>query len=169
MLPRVRKPPGPTAKARAKRARGLKAREHANKQLVRDRDEYCRFPLCRCRFRGDPLHVSHQRHKGMGGNPAGDRSVPWLMILLCAWRHREAPVSIDRGTLRWRAMSLKGASGPVAWDLQVSALGSAVTFDIPAEAIADGWVTVATGVTLHNYAFAPWQARILNRLAFYRG
>jgi len=164
MLPRVRKPPGPTAKARAKRALGLKARENANKQLVRDRDEYCRFPLCRCRFRGDPLHVSHQRHKGMGGNPAGDRSVPWLMILLCAARHREAPISIDRGTLRWRPLTLAGAGGPVAWDVQVTALPERASRLVRPEAVVDGWVTIATGITLHKHSFAPWQAAILDWL-----
>jgi hypothetical protein len=161
MLRKVRKPPGPTAKARAKRARASKANENANKQLVRARDVRCRFPLCRCRLRGDPLHVSHQRHKGMGGNPAGDRSLPAGMMLLCAWRHREAPVSIDRGTLRWRPLTLDGAGGPVAWDAQLPAIPIEWR---PGPGSVDGWITIAVGVTLHQYYFEPWQATLLDRL-----
>src|SRR4030095_16608414 len=117
-----RKPKGPTARARATKARGLKTRENKNKQLVRDRDVYCRFPLCRCRQLAILPHVSHQVHKGMGGDPTGERSVPSLMIMLCAWRHREAPISIDNKTLRWRALTRAGAAGPVAWDVKISAL-----------------------------------------------
>ncbi len=159
----VRKPPGPTAKARAKRARSSKAAETANKQIVREQDEYCRFPLCGCRRRGDPLHVSHQRHKGMGGNPAGDRSQPEGMILLCAWRHREAPISIDRGTLRWRALTLHGARGPVAWDVKAEALGRWTLLD--ELTIVDGWVTIAVGADLHFYAPSGHQALLLQYLA----
>ncbi len=159
----TRKPPGPTARARAKRARASKAAEAANKQIVREQDEYCRFPLCGCRRRGDPLHVSHSRHKGMGGNPAGDRSVPWLMMLLCAWRHREAPISIDRGTLRWRALTSQGSRGPVAWEARVQALDVEHALAWPED--VDGWVILATGEDLHRYAIAPWQYALLDKLA----
>lgn len=53
----------------------------------------------------------------MGGNPKGERSVAALMVLVCSARHRELPMSIDRGTIRWRALTPKGANGPIAWDI----------------------------------------------------
>ena len=93
-------------------------------QEVRERDRKCRFPLCACgRFRLR-LEVSHQKHRGMGGNPSMDRTTPESMILVCSARHKENRVSLDRGTLRWRALSDRGAEGPVAWDVDLNALGA---------------------------------------------
>lgn len=63
------------------------------------------------------LEVSHQRHKGMGGNPEGDRSIAELMMLLCAWRHRSGRWAVDRGNVKWEARTERGADGPVAWYL----------------------------------------------------
>jgi hypothetical protein len=68
--------------------------EERHKREVRLRDRYCRFPLCECRKFGLALHVSHSRHKGAGGNPKGDRSLPELMVLIDAARHRENRMSI---------------------------------------------------------------------------
>lgn len=172
-----RKPKGPTAKARAKKATAAKRREYKNKDIVRDQDVYCRFPLCRCRERLVMQHVSHQKHKGMGGNPTGDRSVPSLMLMLCAWRHREAPISVDQGTLRWRALTKAGARGPVAWEIKHEELVDRGLVVEPGERTAplpvvDGWVEIAAGVDLgapsdplHAYKTEPWQREILDQLA----
>lgn len=90
---------------------------------VRKRDRKCRFPMCGCAKLKIQPHVSHQHHAGMGGNPAGDRSAPELMIYVCACRHRENRISIDKGTLRWRELETgKGANGRVAWDIRTSEL-----------------------------------------------
>lgn len=98
-----------------------KAAEEKNKRKVRTRDKGCRFPLCGCRKLKIQPHVSHSQHKGMGGNPAGDRSAPELLIHLCACRHRENRISIDKGTLRWRELEKgKGSEGPIAWDIRTS-------------------------------------------------
>jgi hypothetical protein len=64
---------------------------------VRRRDRKCRFPICGCAKLKIQPHVSHSKHAGMGGNPAGDRSAPELMIYVCACRHRENRISIDKG------------------------------------------------------------------------
>ncbi len=110
---------GPTQSAKGKRA--LKAKdtrrdETKNKAKVRRRDRECRFPLCPCGKLGYATHVSHSVHKGMAGNPAGDRSQAELMVLVCQPRHQGA-ASIDAKTIRWRPLTEKGASGPIAWDL----------------------------------------------------
>lgn len=88
---------------------------------VRKRDKRCRFPLCGCAKLKILPHVSHQKHAGMGGNPAGDRSAPELMIYICACRHRENRISIDKGTLRWSELENgRGAAGPVSWWIRTS-------------------------------------------------
>lgn len=94
--------------------------EDRNKQAVRRRDKRCRFPMCGCRKLKIQPHVAHLEHKGMGGNPEGDRSQPEKMILVCACRHRENAVSLDRGTLACVPLTADGTAGPVKWLIQTS-------------------------------------------------
>lgn len=102
------------------------ANENSRKQRVRNRDKYCRFPLCGCRRFALPMspagrraEVSHFKHKGMGGNPAEDRSEPEIMVLVCSARHKSNVFAIDRKTIRWRALTPTGANGPIAWDIAI--------------------------------------------------
>lgn len=112
------KPTGSRKVARANKRITLKTAEDKQKDKVRVRDRRrCRFPRCGCKRFNLALHVSHQHHKGMGGNPAGDRSTTDQMVLVCSARHRENEFAIDRGTIRWRALTDKGADGPIAWDI----------------------------------------------------
>lgn len=103
--------------ARFKQRLARKSKEDEQKAAVRKRDKWCRFPLCGCRKYHLALHVSHQQHKGMGGNPNGERSTTSGMMYVCSARHRENRFAIDRGTVRWRALTKDGADGPVAWDV----------------------------------------------------
>lgn len=148
-VPRRWKQKGPTARARAQRARKLAAAERAAKAEVRSRHPGCRFPLCGCRSRGvglkGALTVSHDQHKGMGGNPAGDRSAPELMMQLCKWRHQDAPVSRHAGTLRTRYLSDEKNDGPVAFEVDLAAVypglyprGRAVWFEVAREHYVEG-------------------------------
>jgi hypothetical protein len=107
---------GSSAKVQRVTARqARRVAEETNKTYVRRRDRRCRFPLCGCRKFGFALHVSHQQHKGMGGNPKGDRSTGDRMILVCAPRHREHPMAIDKGTVKWEGLTRNGSDGPVRW------------------------------------------------------
>jgi hypothetical protein len=126
--------------------------EDDRKKEVRQRDlRRCRFPLCGCARHGYQLHVSHAEHKGMGGNPAGDRSLPMLMVLVCAPRHRESRHSIDMGGIRWRPLTEEWANGPIAWDV----LGA-----------AGQWIEVAREHAVQKLLpIQPWQERILHKLA----
>lgn len=108
---------GPTARRRRAKHARLKREENANKAKVRARDGRCRFPLCGCAAQHLFLEVSHSEHKGMGGDPTGERSAPELMVYLCNWRHRIARYSIDRGRLRWVPLTPAGANGPIAWEM----------------------------------------------------
>jgi hypothetical protein len=94
-------------------------KEQIEKRKVRNRDKFCRFPLCGCGKMKLRTEVSHSTHKGMGGNPAGDRSQAELMVLVCGARHKDNTIAIDRGTLRWRALTARGSNGPIAWDVDI--------------------------------------------------
>jgi hypothetical protein len=96
----------------------LKRDENANKEKVRVRDRTCRFPFCICKQWNLFLEVSHREHKGMGGDPSGERSLPELMILVCNWRHKESPISIDKKQIRAVPLTAAGTNGPVAWEVK---------------------------------------------------
>lgn len=111
---------GTLKRERAKRKRGRKAAELEQMQAVRDRDVACRFPLCGCRHLGTILAVCHLRHRGMGGNPSGDRTQRDSMILLCQTRHHDSIIALDRETVRCEPLTDKGTDGPVRWSLFVA-------------------------------------------------
>jgi hypothetical protein len=160
-----RKPKGPTARARAKKARAARTLETRNKQKVRDRDGVCRFPECNCGRERIMLHVSHTEHKGMGGNPTGSRSVPSKMLLLCAWRHREGRIAIDQGTLRWEATTPAGAAGPIDWYASIDELHRLGLIPEAVTTGRDEWLCLARGVSLHTYEIDDEQRPILEHLA----
>lgn len=159
--PQFKEPGAPSKVLRAQKRIALKAAEDKNKAVVRKRDKTCRFPLCGCRKFQLPLEVSHSQHKGAGGNPAGDRSLPELMIYLCRARHRQNSISIDRGTLRWVALTSAGADGRIHWLIDWHAAS-------PSEARATDpkWVTLAFEIApgIHG-PFNPWQREMLHELA----
>jgi hypothetical protein len=110
---------------RVLKKRKTDAVENSHKDEVRKRDRYCRFPLCGCDTFKLSRHVAHLRHKGMGGNPAGDRSGASHMILLCSARHKDNQVSVDQGTLRIVPLvRKKGTAGPCAFYIEATVLGS---------------------------------------------
>lgn len=124
---RVQRGHGAISKARARRRRQLDEDERKHKAFVRDvRDKQCRFPLCGCRREGmgfkAVLTVSHDEHKGMGGDKTGERSQAWNLLLLCKWRHQDAPVSRDRKTMRTRYLGDSGNNGPIAFDVDLAAV-----------------------------------------------
>lgn len=135
---------GLEALKKAKRARRRKSvkSEAAAKLEVRERDKRCRFPKCGCTRNWDPmrsfLEVSHNRHKGMGGNPAGDRSAAALMVLLCKWRHQDGKVAYGRGTLRTAFLGDDGYNGAVAWEIPAELFSELV--GLPT---AGDWIEIA--------------------------
>lgn len=116
----------PSRTARVKKAKKARAkldtREETEKRQVRRRDRGCRFPLCGCRRLKLRLEVSHVKHKGMGGNPAGDRSIAREMVQLCTHRHQFGAVSRHAGTLRAKYLTTRGFDGPVAWEADYGTL-----------------------------------------------
>ena len=73
---------------KAKRATE-KAHEQREMQaaLIRDR-RTCRVPRCEWMAKKLRVEPAHQRHRGMGGNPSGDRTTRATVIALCIRHHR---------------------------------------------------------------------------------
>lgn len=161
----------------------LKAKEAINKKAAKRRDSYrCRFPLCGCKSLGLALDArlesSHDKHKGIGGNPAGDRSAPELLVSLCLHRHQDGAVSRHKGTLRSRYLSTRGNNGPLAWDVDCAYVLEALRR--AGLGLPDGgllieahdpnsrveFVEVAREVKVQQLGpLAPWQTAVLKQLA----
>jgi len=106
---------GSSLAAKRKRKREQKATESAAMKAARRRDRVCRFPICPCGQFKLRLEVAHQRHRGMGGNPKGDRTTTAGLVLLCVARH-QGSLSVHSGDLRWVGLTKDGADGPIAWE-----------------------------------------------------
>lgn len=147
----------------------LKKKEDENKGTVRRRDKKCRFPRCGCKKFNIALHVSHKEHKGMGGDPTGERSASELMLYICAARHREHRFSIDKGTLRWHERDGgQGANGAIWWEMDVDRIPDAWEYPgLDAVRTApDGWFMLAMERTPGVFEpFTPLQDYLLKKLA----
>lgn len=91
-LPLIRNAPQKQPKGTsAKRLRALKrqrkARERSVMNETKARDNWrCRF---NCTVAGaDRVQCAHRDHRGMGGDPKGDRTQRHLMVTACAKHHR---------------------------------------------------------------------------------
>ncbi len=156
-------------KLRAKRARRLKRSERAEKADVRKRDKHCRFPRCGCRRVGGMKAVptvSHQEHKGMGGDPKGQRSIAELMILLCKWRHQDAPFSQHKQTLRAVFLTDENFNGPIAWMINWGALQQKLLPAQERSPVVDDWRELARETAINEFEpFTDWQEEVLDELA----
>lgn len=165
-------------KAKIESKAALDKAERENKAEVRRRDKVCRFPLCGCRRIKLALvastEVSHSKHKGSGGNPAGDRSVPELMVLLCKHRHQDGRISVHKGTIDVDFQTSKKFNGPVTWrvdlDVAYKALGRPVVYANKGynktPPLGRKWLVVAKEKSVGQLDhIEEWQREILMKLA----
>jgi hypothetical protein len=94
-----------------KRSAERKAAEKKAMDEVRKLDKVCRVPNCEHMPKKPRLEVMHEEHRGMGGNPAGDRTEIHKMLLGCFIHHGE----YDRGDLDFKKLSNKGTRGRLKW------------------------------------------------------
>lgn len=148
-----------------------KAHEEREKKKVRLRDRRCRFPRCGCHKLKLRLEVSHSGgHKGMGGNPSGDRSLAESMVLLCVTRHQDSLTSVHRGTIRTVYLTDRSYAGPVAWLVDSGTLAR-YRHLLPARCQglcidAEGFVEVAREIGQNLLApLEDWQEQLLCLLA----
>lgn len=87
-----------------------KAREQRIMADVKAEDRHkCRVP--RCPYTRASVEVAHEVHRGMGGNPREDRTVPEQLITLCAPHHG----LYDAGDLKIEPSNARGLRGPCAY------------------------------------------------------
>lgn len=158
----------PTRTARKKDEHETKAgrrlKENKAKTAVRFRDKRCRFPLCGCSKIRVRCEVSHDKHKGMGGNPAGDRSITELMVYLCFTRHQDSRISRHAGTVRAEYLTEKGFDGPVAWHADKDALEAAGVVGVPQG--VNLWIEIAREKAINELEpLTDVQRHILEQLA----
>lgn len=117
---------------RESRKREHKAAEDAVIAEAKRIDGRCRWPEAhKCRGGLEGAHVF--QHRGMGGNPEGDRTTVESILTVCAWIHRRGPESIDGKDLKVEAETAEGTRGPCAFWRQT----------------AEGWHLVAREVLPH--------------------
>jgi hypothetical protein len=119
--------PKPTRalRLRGERLRKLerKTRERSGMDEARIRDgNRCQFPLCTCAIWPSPVEIAHLKHRGMGGNPAGDRSTADRLIALCRRRHQDSRLSLHHGTIEAVPLSAAGMNGPKLWRVNLAPL-----------------------------------------------
>jgi 5-methylcytosine-specific restriction endonuclease McrA len=106
---------GVVATTRKQKAQRVSTDERANKQIVRLRDQCCRFPQCPCQ-RGEVFgldvmpEVAHVRDKSLGGT-----DLPSNMILLCHQIHQAASGSVHSKHVRMEPLTPAGTAGQVAF------------------------------------------------------
>lgn len=152
--------PSATARKIAQRRKRLDAvnAEHAQKREAKRRDQYrCRFPLCGCRPLGLRIESSHLAHKGMGGNPAGDRSQASGLVTLCLHRHQHGRISVHKGTLRPVFLSGDQFNGPIAWEIDLAELGMKASGAV--------WREIARETAVQQWEITAWQQDVLQQLA----
>lgn len=79
---------------------------------VRD-GNVCRWPRCEFMRHKPTVDVCHLTHRGMGGNPAGDRTQRHLLVTLCRPHHGmfDDTCEIDIEPMD----SARGADGPLCF------------------------------------------------------
>ena len=138
--------------------REAKAKEETTMKAARARDKRCRFPLCGCHRLKLRIDVAHKQHRGMGGNPKGDRTTLRGLITLCGARHRENLISLDRGNLKIVPLTRRGWDGPCMWLVDKRKLD----FPVPTETV---WVEVGVEASIGVFeAFTEAQTAILTKL-----
>lgn len=164
---------GTAKRERRERKATVDKKERDAKGAVRKRDKFCRFPLCGCRKHKRVMHVSHQEHKGIGGNPAGDRSTTKTMILLCADRHNGSRVAIHAHTIEWTARNLLlGANAGIVWWMSIEEasrhieLPAVVGAAVIRSGFATDWIRIAVEERPGTLSpLVPWQRELLDKLA----
>lgn len=93
------------------------AAEQKEMQAALKRDQHkCRWPGCSGKHRGLtlPIDAAHQRHRGLGGDPSGERTTRQTVLALC----RRCHGLWDACLTDIRPLTGDGFDGPVAFYTQ---------------------------------------------------
>jgi hypothetical protein len=110
--------------ARRERRADLTAHEQKEMQAALRRDgRQCRVPQCGFKYQKLPVDPCHRVHRGMGGNPKGDRTTRQSVIALCRMHHGY----YDRGILLIDPLDeTKAFDGPCSFRSHDSRSGNTV-------------------------------------------
>lgn len=109
---------GEYARERKTKERRHKDREAAIMRAVIAEDGHkCRVPGCRTDLR---VACAHEDHRGMGGNPSEDRTVPEKLIALCVTHH----AYYDRGELVITPLTDRRLRGQCVYEFKGAYLGT---------------------------------------------
>lgn len=97
--------------ARMRRAKRVAAEQREMRQAKRRDGDKCRVPRCAYRSLKLPIDPCHFIHRGMGGNPKGDRTTRETVISLCRMHHG----AYDRGDLEIEPLTSDGADKACAF------------------------------------------------------
>lgn len=105
--------PGTVWLDRRSRRAARKAAEDKTMREAKKRDgNICRVPGCEFMSKKPRIECAHLDHRGMGGNPAGDRTQVDKLIALCFIHHAQFDKQM---TLDIQPITKAGTSGPCAW------------------------------------------------------
>ena len=109
----LRKPAkGSALLARRQRSALRRAAEQKAMQAAKRRDGLrCMYPGCLYRTKDLPIDACHLRHRGMGGNPAVDRTRRDQLISLCRIHHGQ----LDAGDIDITPLTPRGTDGPCSF------------------------------------------------------
>lgn len=96
---------------KVKRAARVSAEQKIMQAALKRDGRKCRWPYCQYRTHKLPVDACHLRHRGMGGNPALDRTTTASVLSLCRKHHGE----LDAGQLDVEPLTLEGCNGPLAF------------------------------------------------------
>lgn len=99
--------------ARQRRHERVAAEQAIMREAVRLDGKKCRNPRCQTRSKRIPVDPCHLRHRGMGGNPTGDRTTIETVIALCRVCHG----LYDSTVLDIEPLTPRGLRGACAWYL----------------------------------------------------
>lgn len=98
---------------RKRRAERKAAEDKAMREAKKRDGNTCRVPGCEHMPKKPRIECAHLEHRGMGGNPSGDRTQIEKLIALCFIHHAEFDKQM---TLDFHPVDpLKGTNGPCAW------------------------------------------------------
>ncbi len=97
---------------RSRRAARVSA-EQREMRAAKKRDRgKCRWPSCQYAKQGIPIDAAHIiRHRGMGGNPSGERTSRNCVAALCRFHHG----MLDSAVIDIQPLTDAGTDGPMAF------------------------------------------------------
>lgn len=102
--------------SRDRRAKRTAAEQKAMQAALKRDGRKCRFPACEFRSKRLPIDPCHAfQHRGMGGDPSGERTSRALIVSLCRAHHGQLDWGVGATEIQIEALTPERADGPLAF------------------------------------------------------